>query len=423
MAVPGRKSPHPRWLKVVIWIVAILCLLVLFIFVTAALLLRSERTHSYLIQTVQAKATAALNTPVHFRDFSFHLSLFNPSVDIYQLTIEGAYPQQKTPLAQADQLHLAVTVASLLRRSWYVNDVRIEHPVIRVFVDNHGATNLPASSQPPGASGQTDLFNLGVRHFLIERGELYYNDRKSDLTADVRQLLFQSHFDGTGPRYYGTLSYRNGYVQLGNRKPLPHGLDASFSATPRQFSLENAQLSAGKSNFVLSAKMVDYVNPRIEGDYRALVDAGELRRSLPNPSLPDGVLNLKGNFSYVRQMDRPMLAVMVLKGSASSDVLTFANGDLRVAARNVKTDYSLAHGDVTVTGLRTDVLGGHLNGQLFIHDLSGATQSKLSATAHQVSLAQLQRTLAPKSASRAGIEGSVNAIASASWGKSLEDLV
>src|SRR5215470_1180499 len=163
MAVPGRKSPHPRWLKVVIWIVAILCLLVLFIFVTAALLLRNERTHSYLIQTVQAKASAALNTPVHFRDFSFHLSLFNPSVDVYQLTVEGTSPGKGAPLAQADQLHLEVTIASLLRRSWYVNDIRIEHPVVRLFADSHGTTNIPASQKPSGASGQTDLFDLGVR--------------------------------------------------------------------------------------------------------------------------------------------------------------------------------------------------------------------------------------------------------------------
>ena len=133
MAMPDRKSRRPRWLKVLVWAIGILCVLVLFLIVTAAILLRSEHAHSYLIQTVQAKATAALNTPVHFRDFSFHLSLFNPSVDVYQLTVEGTSPGKGAPLAQADQLHLEVTIASLLRRSWYVNDIRIEHPVVRLF--------------------------------------------------------------------------------------------------------------------------------------------------------------------------------------------------------------------------------------------------------------------------------------------------
>src|SRR5262249_7734720 len=155
-------------------------------------------------------------------------------------------------------------------------------------------------------------------------------------------------------------SYRNGHVQLGSAKPLPHSLDATFSATPQQFSLENTQLSAGKSHLVLSAKMVDYANPKVEGDYNAVVDTGELRGSLQNPNLPEGAVSLKGNFSYVRQMDRPMLAVLVLRGNASSEALTFANGDVRVAARNFKTGYSVAHGDATVTGLQADVLGGRL---------------------------------------------------------------
>src|SRR5215475_7310469 len=252
MAMPDRKSRRPRWLKVLVWAIGILCVLVLFLIVTAAILLRSEHAHSYLIRTVQAKATAAMNTPVHFRDFSFHLSLLNPSVDIYQVTVGGASPHKETTLAEADQLHLEVTIASLLRRTWYVNDVRIEHPVVRVLVDRHGTTNIPTSQKSSATSGQANLFDLGVRHFLIERGELYYNDRKSDLNADVQQLLFQAHFNQTDRRYYGTLSYRDGHVQVGTAKPLPHSLDARFSATPEQFTLENTQLSAGRSRLSLS---------------------------------------------------------------------------------------------------------------------------------------------------------------------------
>src|SRR4029077_20129500 len=89
-AVPDRASRRPRWLKVAGWTFAILLLLILCLAVTAAFLIRSPRVHAYLIQTVQAKATAALNTPVHFRDFSFHLSGLNPSVDVYQVTVKGA---------------------------------------------------------------------------------------------------------------------------------------------------------------------------------------------------------------------------------------------------------------------------------------------------------------------------------------------
>jgi autotransporter translocation and assembly factor TamB len=57
-----------------------------------------------------------------------------------------------------------------------------------------------------------------------------------------------------------------------------------------------------------------------------------------------------------------------------------------------------------------------------MRDLAGATKSQLSASLNQISLAQLQRTFAPDTTSQAGIQGSLNAKASANWGKSMEDL-
>ena len=395
-------------------------LLLLCLIVAAALLIRSPRVHAYLLRTVQEKATAALNTPVQFRDYSVHFSGLSPSVDVYQVTVQGA--SNNPPLAQAEQLHLQVTIASLLRRAWYVSDIRIVHPVVHIFVDSQGKTNLPPSSAPSNQNSQTNLFDLGVRHFLLERGELYYNDRKSDLSADLQQLLFQSRFDATGRRYSGTLSYRDGHVQLSGAKPLPHSLDATFSATPQKFALQKTQLSAGNSRVTLSANVTDYANPKMHGQYQGIVDAGELRRTLRNTSLPEGKLLLNGSFSYANEGNRPMLEVAALNGEASSQILTFVNGNVRLSAHNLGAKYSLAHGNATLTGLHVELLGGKLTGTASMRDLAGATKSQLSASLNQISLAQLQRTFAPATTLQAGIQGSVNATASANWGKSLEDL-
>ena len=395
-------------------------LLLLCLIVAAALLIRSPRVHAYLLRTVQEKATAALNTPVQFRDYSIHLSGLSPSVDVYQVTVQGA--SNNPPLAQADQLHLQVTIASLLRRSWYVNDIRIVHPVVHIFVDSQGEPNLPPSPAPSNQKSQTNLFDLGVRHFLLERGELYYNDRKSDLSADLQQLLLQSRFDVTGRRYYGTLSYRNGHVRLSGANPLPHSLDATFSATPQEFALEKTQFRAGNSRLTLSASLTDYTNPKMHGQYQGVLDAGELRRTLRNTNLPEGKLLLNGNFSYASEGNRPMLEVAALNGEASSEILTFVNGNVRLSAHNLEAKYSLAHGNATVTGLHLDLLGGKLTGTASMRDLAGATKSQLSASLNHISLAQLQRAFVPATTSQAGIQGAVNATATANWRKSMQDL-
>jgi translocation and assembly module TamB len=402
---------------------AVLAALVLCLVVVATLLIHSSGVHAYLLRTVQEKATAALNTPVQFRDFSFQLSGLNPSVDIYQVTVQGASPYRNPPLAQADQLHLAVTVASLLRRSWYVNEVRIEHPVVHVFADARGITNIPSSGTPSSPKSETNVFDLGIRHFLLQRGELYYNDRKSDLSADLQQLTFQSRFDVTNKRYSGTLAYHDGHVQVGDANPLPHSLDARFSATPQELVLDNTELRTGNSRVALSAKVTDYSNPKLQGEYKALVDAGELRRSLRNENLPEGKLQLKGDFSYASEGSRPLLDVAVVNGEASSEVLTFNNGNVRVSTQNLEAKYSLSHGNATLSGLHARLLGGRLAGTVSMRDLAGATKSQLSASLQQISTAQLQKTLAPGAKPQAGIEGIVNATASANWGKSMEDLM
>ena len=38
------------------------------------------------------------------------------------------------------------------------------------------------------------MFDLGIRHLLLERGEIYYNNRKSELSADLHDLALQSSF-------------------------------------------------------------------------------------------------------------------------------------------------------------------------------------------------------------------------------------
>ena len=110
-------------------------------------LLHSERFHDYLLRTAQQKASEALGSQAQMRDFAIHWSGISPTVDLYGVVIHGAAPYSDPPLLQADALHVGVTVTSLLHKAWYVSDVRIEHPVVRIFADRDGRTNLPSRRQ------------------------------------------------------------------------------------------------------------------------------------------------------------------------------------------------------------------------------------------------------------------------------------
>ena len=129
------------------WVAAGVGAFVVLVVFGIAVLLRSERFHGYLLRTVQQKASEALGSKAEMRDFAVHWSSISPTVDLYGVVIHGAAPYSDPPLLETDALHLGLTVTSLLHKAWYVSDVRIEHPVARIFTDRDGHTNLPQAKQ------------------------------------------------------------------------------------------------------------------------------------------------------------------------------------------------------------------------------------------------------------------------------------
>src|SRR5882724_4088037 len=159
-----------------------------------------------MIRTAPQKATEALGSQARMRDFAVHWSGISPTIDLYGVMVQGAAPYSDPPLLQADAIHVGVTVTSLLHKAWYVSDVRIERPVVRIFADRDGRTNLPPPTQEkPGARANMDVFDLGIRHLLLESGEIYYNNRKSEFSGDLHDLMLQSGFEPLRKNYSGTL--------------------------------------------------------------------------------------------------------------------------------------------------------------------------------------------------------------------------
>jgi translocation and assembly module TamB len=392
--------------------------------------MHSERFHNYLLKTAQQKASEALGSQVQIQAFAFHLSGLSPTVDLYGVVVHGAAPYTDPPLLQAEVMHFGVTVTSLLHKSWYVGDVRIEHPVVRVFADSNGRTKLPAPKSQGNNSGtQTSVFDLGIRHLLLERGEIYYNNRKSELSADLHDLTLQSSFALLRKSYSGTLSYRNGHLQLQNARPIGHNFDARFVATPEEFRLESADLRTANSRLSLVATVHNYSQPQVHATYEATIDGGEFRRALHNPSLPEGVVVSSGVLDYDAGSQRPLVASVNAQGEMHSAVVTVTSQNAKIKIRDIGARYSLANGNATVTEIQAQLVGGTLGGTLTMRDLGGATKSHLSASLHGASLAELQNELQSAVASASSVtnqmalRGSVDATADATWGTTMQDLL
>jgi translocation and assembly module TamB len=411
---------HP-FFRAMGWISAGSAILTLLAAIAITVLLHDARFHEYLRRSVEQKASASLGVRVQLENYAFSFSTL--SLHLYGVTIDGASPYSSPPLLSADHVETSVRISSILKRTWYLDSFLVDHPVIHIFVDSHGVSNLPVF-KTSGEGNNTSVFDLGIRHAVIDHGEVYYNDRPTELAADLHDLNFRTSFNSLFTKYSGRITYSDGHLVYGAFEPVAHGLDARFEATPTTFTLDRGALSFGNSQIVVSAVMHNYREPQVTGRYEVTADCKELGEILHEPSMPAGVVRATGSVQFHQSRNRSDLDSLMLDGDLESSRLYLHSQTARAQVEQIAAHYQLANGDVVLRDFRAAALGGTINAEGSMKGLSGDTHSDLAVHVHGVSLADLTRALVPVAQTREiNISGKLNADAKASWGKSLDNLM
>jgi translocation and assembly module TamB len=396
-----------------------LCLLAV---IAVAILLHNQRFHEHLLRTVQKQASESLGVRVQLQNFAVNLS--HLSLDVYGITVGGAAPYESTPLLQVDHAEMGIGVVSVLHRRWYLDSFQVDRPVVRVFVDASGRSNLPTLKSGGNNSSNTSVFDLGIRHAVLGRGEVYYNNRQAALAADLHDVDFQASFDALLQRYSGRLAYSDGQLVSGSLSPIPHDLEAEFDATRTTFHLSRCALSSGPSHLLINATLQTYASPVIDARYDATVDGDQLGEILQSSSIPSGVIRAAGSLHYRQVAGRSPLESVMLKGDLSSARLNLRTATLRTQVTNLAAHYSLESGDVAMEDFRVYLLGGRLTGSGVMKNVGGNSSSKVSARLDGISLADIRRLAGTQPESGGvSLDGTLNAQLAASWGRTLNDLV
>jgi translocation and assembly module TamB len=411
-----------NWKKIVLWVAVVVVVVVVGVVTAAVLLLKYN--HSFrqsLLARVEQSVYNSTGAQLRVRDFNVNLSSL--SVDLYGVVVHGTEPPDHPPLLTADHVNADVNVDSLFQRKWHFQDIVVEHPEARLVVNKAGENNLPKPKQSTGKS-KTNLFDLGIRRFVLDRGAVYYNDRKTPLEADLHDLELTAGYDPAQKRYMGHMSYDNGRLQYGDYAPLPHNLDAAFNLTPDTFNLDRLALELGHSHAVLNASIQNYSGqPKLQANYDASLATADFARMMKNPSIPSGVIRLTGLVHYQQQPDRPFLETASVWGMLTSPDLYVRTSSVQTSVRNLSAKYKLENGNADVENLRAEVLDGRLDGRLTIRDLTDAGQGQLQASLKDVSLDLLQKVTKTNSLREAHLTGNISAEAQASWATSLKNLM
>src|ERR1043166_1662931 len=273
------------WKRKLGWTASVVAMSIAVFGVAGLLVIRSPRFHEYLLTQIEKQASDAVGTEVRIQNFA--LQFRRLAADAYGITVRGNQPASASPLVQVDHLRVRLKVISLMRKKVDLREIVLWHPVVHFHVRKDGTTNLPAIPKA-NSNSSTSLFDLGIHYALLEHGEIYYNDRKTPLDAELHDLQLEIKPAPVGKSYDGNLSYRNGSVRYGNIKPLPHGLIASFKANPSEFELSPLLLTVASSTIELKGEVHNFSQPSAVRSYKITIHPQDAKLALRNTSIPTG---------------------------------------------------------------------------------------------------------------------------------------
>jgi translocation and assembly module TamB len=409
-------------MKAAAWFTGISTVLLLLMIVVVAILLHSTAFHDYVLLTAQKQAQETLGVRVQIQNFALNLS--NLQLDVYGVTVDGASPYANPPLLQVRHAEASVRIISILQKKWYLNDVRVDQPVVQVFVDKDGHSNIP-TIKSSNTESNTSIFDLGIRHAVLEQGEIFYNNQPTPLNADLHDLNFRSVFNDITKEYSGKLAYANGRIVYGTFQPFAHNLEAQLDATPATFHLSPVKISSGASQIILSATASNYTTrPSVQATYEVVADGAQLAKLLNNSSIPNGLVRASGSAQYESVPNQPLLQALVVNGDLNSRQLLVKTTSVSAAVSDIAAHYTLKNGDATLRDFRGRLLGGTVTAQGVMKNIAGNSRSEATASVRGISLAEARKMLgAAASPGNVALSGQLNADARATWGKTFDDLV
>jgi len=408
------------WKRKFAWTATFLAMGVAVFGMAGVMVLRSPRFHEYLLTQIEKQAREALGTQVRIQNFA--LQPWRLSADAYGITVSGNQPVSASPLAQVDHLRIRLKIVSLMRKKVDLSEIVLWHPVVNFHVRKDGTTNLPAIPKSNSDSSKS-LFDLGIHHVLLEHGEIYYNDRKTLLEAELHDLQLEIKAAPVGKNYDGNLCYRNGRVLYGNMKPLPHDLTVSFEANPSKFELKPLLLRVASSTIELQGEVRNFSRPSATGSYKITIHPQDAKFALRNASIPAGEVSLTGSLQYQQQDNVPLIHAVALDGVLHGRELTVSTDDLNTVVRNISAEYKLLDGNLSVDGLRADLLGGRLTATATMQHLDTNAIAKLHASLQAISLSTVNAAFRTLPLGAIPLDGEVSGTANAEWAGSITNIV
>src|SRR6185437_1123302 len=343
-----------------------------------------------------------------------------------RITIRGTERRttQEPALFQAKRLDLSIRFLPLLRGKVQLGEFVLDQPVLRLRIDSQGRSNLPSARRPSTKSVPDTIFDFDVQNCAIHSGEIYYNDARVPLDADLHDLKFESRSRPLTGEYAGSLSYDKGHLTARQSYNVTHAAQLEFVASRSGLVIKRLLLTSGASHFAFSGHLTNYASPRVEGAYEGNLFTNEVGKAIGSDSLPAGDVGLDGKFTYHASGQQPLLKMLEVQGRMQSRALTVRTSNGSLAASAISANYQLKDANLRVQNFTAEILGGHAQANWQMLNLvAPAPLNRLDASVQGVSLDRASDMLSARATQKIPLIGTTNMKARASWSGSIDSAV
>ena len=275
------------------WVGAVVAILVFLVILGGYTVLKTPQFHRYVLAKIIEQVQRTTGGKLEVENWDFHISPM--VVNLYGITFHGTEDPEHKPLFAAEKLTVGVRARGLLRRKLQLTELLIQHPIASFEVNPDGKTNLPTPPEKTTSATPITVWDLAVAHTLLNHGEVYYNDQEHRFSAELYDLETEVRFDPAATRYGGSISYHDGRLQYAHYSPLPHNLDAQFSATPSGVAFHPLVYAIGSSRVSLEGEIRNYNKPELNGTYDILMHTQDFAAMSPRAAAA-GDVRLAGKF-------------------------------------------------------------------------------------------------------------------------------
>jgi translocation and assembly module TamB len=396
--------------RTAVWTLRVLAVLTLAGVVGGYLLLKSRIFREYAVRVAVQTLTNVTGGRAEVGNLEIQLSAL--TVSLYDLTLHGRENSSQPPLLHVDRVSVRPKIHTFLYRQITLDTVLVDHPVVHTVVDTEGRNNIPQAS--PGAANQRSGFALNISHLLVSKGEIYHEDKKTALDADVYDLGLEIQVEPQAKNYKSWISYHNGLLRCLNCTPIRHSLTAKFDATPSHLSIESARATAGSSTLFIRGEVDNLSSPTIDADYDIEIHTEDFAAKSWSVA-PLGDVSLSGKVHYKSAGNQPFLRNLSIDGQLSSAALTARSGVGLLKVRKFYGRYQLANGTLRARSVSAELLGGQATIDVYIHHLHTRPVYQVSAALRGISLQEAQQAVRGADFKRVALYGTVDGTADAFW--------